>query len=107
MQKVYNSLNDNGIVITNIISGIEGENADFIKYEYSTYKAVFDDVKVFQVNPNHNKEEEQNLILIGIKGKENIDNEKEEGYRILLNNEITNFTSDKPIVTDNYAPIGD
>ena len=50
MQKVYDSLDENGTVITNIISAIEGKDADFIKYEYSTYKAVFDDVKVYQVN---------------------------------------------------------
>ena len=105
MQKVYDSLNENGTVITNIISAIEGDDADFIKYEYSTYKAIFDDVKVFQVNQNHSDDEEQNLILLVIKG--NISTDKEEEYSELLSNEITDFTSDKPIVTDDYAPIGD
>ena len=107
MQKVYNSLDENGTVITNIISAIKGDDADFIKYEYSTYKAVFDDVKVFKVNPNRANNEEQNLILVGIKGNENINTEKEEEFRELLSNEIKDFTSDKPIVTDDYAPIGD
>ena len=107
MQKVYDSLNDNGTVITNIISSIEGDDADFIKYEYSTYKAIFDDVKVFQVNPNHSDDEEQNLILVGIKGNGNINTDKEEEYGELLSNEIKDFTSDKPIITDDYAPIGD
>ena len=107
MQKVYDSLNDNGTVITNIISSIEGDDADFIKYEYSTYKAIFDDVKVFQVNPNHSDDEEQNLILVGIKGNGNINTDKEEEYSELLNNEIKDFTSDKPVITDDYAPIGD
>ena len=107
MQKVYDSLNNNGTVITNIISAIEGDDADFIKYEYSTYKAIFDDVKVFQVNPNHSDDEEQNLILVGIKGNGNINTDKEEEYGELLSNEIKDFTSDKPIITDDYAPIGD
>ncbi len=107
MKKAYNNLNDNGIVITNIISSIKGDDSDFIKYEYTTYKAVFDEVKVFKVNPNSADNEEQNLILIGIKGNTNIDNDKEEEYNWLLSNEITDFTSDKPIVTDDYAPIGD
>ena len=107
MQKVYDSLNNNGTVITNIISAIEGDDADFIKYEYSTYKAIFDDVKVFQVNPNHSDDEEQNLILVGIKGNGNINTDKEEEYKELLSNEVKDFTSDKPIVTDDYAPIGD
>ena len=107
MQKVYDSLNDNGTVITNIISAVEGNDADFIKYEYSTYKAIFDDVKVFKVNPNRLDNEEQNLILVGIKGNGNINTDKEEEYKELLNNEIKDFTSDKSIITDDYAPIGD
>ena len=107
MQKVYNSLNENGIVITNIIASLEGEETDFIEYEYTTYKAVFDDVKVFKVNSNYPSNEKQNLILVGIKGNENLNVDKEEEYRELLSNEIKDFTSDKPIVTDNYAPIGD
>ena len=107
MQKVYDSLNENGTVITNIISSLEGEDTDFIKYEYSTYKAIFDDVKVFKVNPNRANNEEQNLILVGIKGNGNINTDKEEEYKELLSNEVNDFTSDKPIVTDDYAPIGD
>ncbi len=106
MENAKNILNDNGIVITNIISSIDGEKSDFIKYEYSTYKAVFDDVKVYQVLPQVEPEKEQNLILVGIKGKSNIDEEKYEQYQEILNNELTNFSSDKKIVTDNYAPIG-
>ena len=107
MQKVYDSLDENGTVITNIISAIEGKDADFIKYEYSTYKAVFDDVKVYQVNSDHLPEEKQNLILVGIKGNGNINIDKEEEYNELLSNEIKDFTSDKQVVTDDYAPIGD
>ena len=107
MQKVYDSLDENGTVITNIISAIEGKDADFIKYEYSTYKAVFDDVKVYQVNSDHLPEEKQNLILVGIKGNGNINTDKEEEYNELLSNEIKDFTSDKQVVTDDYAPIGE
>ena len=106
MLKARNILNDNGMVITNIISSIEGEQSDFIKYEYATYKKVFDDVKVFKVHSNRNETERQNLILIGIKGQTNLNEEKYEEYQYLLDTELQNFTSDKQIVTDNYAPIG-
>ena len=107
MQEAYNDLNGNGIVITNIISSIEGKDADFIKYEYSTYKYVFDDVMVFKVNPNNQDTERQNLILVGIKGDLNINEDKQQEYQDLLSNEVMNFSSDKSIVTDDYAPIGD
>lgn len=100
-----NKLNDNGMVITNIISAVKGEKSDFIKYEYATYKKVFDDVKIFKVRDIAD-EEEQNLILIGFKGETNKNEEKYEQYRNLLEREIMNFESDKQVVTDNYAPIG-
>ncbi len=99
-------LNDNGLVITNIISGIDGNEADFLKYEYATYKAVFDDVKLFKVKDIRTTEESQNLILIGIKGELNIDDERKNEYSYLLDREITGFESDKKVVTDDFAPIG-
>lgn len=105
MQNAKNILNENGMIITNIISSLEGAESDFIKYEYSTYKAVFDDVKLFKVK-NMPNNERQNLILVGFKGNTNIDEEKLKDYELLLNNEVKDFTSDKKVVTDNYAPIG-
>ena len=94
------------MVITNIISSLEGEDDDFIKYEYATYKAVFPEVKLFKVRDLENSEK-QNLILIGFKNKENTNEEKYEEYKNLLDMEIINFSSDREIVTDHYAPIGD
>ena len=107
MKKAYENLNENGIVFTNIISSLEGEETDFIKYEYSTYKAVFDSVKIFKVRPETDNQERQNLILVGFKGENSINEEKTEEYEELLENEIKNFESDKEVVTDDYAPIGD
>ncbi len=106
MKNAKNILNDNGIIITNIISSIDGNDSDFIKYEYATYKAIFDEVKVYKVNSKNSDEIKQNLILVGIKGTSNIDETKYSEYEKLLKNEIQNFSSDKQIVTDNYAPIG-
>ncbi len=105
MQNAKRMLKDDGIIITNTISAIEGKNSDFIKYEYSTYKEVFEDVKLFQVT-NEDKEETQNIILVGIKGKPQVDASKFQEYEELLNTEIKDFQSDKQVVTDNYAPIG-
>ena len=105
LTKAKNTLNDNGMVITNIISSLEGEDEEFIKYEYATYKAVFDDVKLFKVRDTE-KTESQNLILIGFKNGKNINEEKYEEYKNLLEMEITDFTSDREIVTDHFAPIG-
>ena len=98
-------LNENGIVLTNIISSLEGEQTEFIEYEYVTYKAVFDDVKIFRVL-NQDNSQKQNLILVGIKGKPQKDETKYEEYKQLLNMEIIDFNTDKKVVTDDLAPIG-
>lgn len=107
LNKAKNALNDNGIVITNIISSLEGKEDDFIEYEYATYKAVFPEVKLFKVRDLENSSR-QNLILVGFKnGDNNINEEKYNEYKNLLDMEVKDFTSDREIVTDHFAPIGD
>lgn len=98
-------LNENGVVITNIISALEGDNAKFIQYEYATYKAVFDDVRIFRV-ADMDVNDIQNLILVGIKGDLKMDSSKSEEYSQYLNMQISDFKTDKTIVTDDFAPIG-
>ena len=105
MSHAKDMLNDNGLVLTNIIASVEAWDSDFIKYEYSTYKAVFDDVKLFMVN-SKNKTEKQNLILVGIKGNPQIDTNKITEYKDFLDMEVNNYNSDKVVVTDDFAPIG-
>ena len=98
-------LNENGVVITNIISALKGDNAKFIQYEYATYKAVFDDVRIFRV-ADMDVNDIQNLILVGIKGNLKMDSSKSEEYSQYLNMQISDFKTDKTIVTDDFAPIG-
>lgn len=100
-----NMLNENGMILTNIISAVDGDDSEFIKYEYATYKSVFDDVKIFMVN-NKEREEKQNLILVGIKGKPQKDASKYDEYSQCLDMEAIEFDTDKQVVTDDFAPIG-
>lgn len=100
-----NMLNENGVVITNIISALDGENAKFIEYEYTTYKAVFDDVKIYKV-VNMENDSIQNLILVGVKGNPEKNDSKSEEYAQYLNMQIANLKTDKQVVTDDFAPIG-
>ena len=101
------NLNENGIVITNIISALDGKNANFIKYEYATYKKVFKDVKIFKVqNGMFNDDELKNLILVGFKGNVIEKNDEYNKYKNLLKNEVLDFSSDKNVVTDEFCPVG-
>lgn len=99
-------LNDGGVVITNVVASINGKESDFLKYEYSTYKKVFNNVKVFKVQDGFNDNELQNLILIGFKNDIVENTEFLEKYEKLLDKEIYDFKSDKQAVTDDLCPIG-
>lgn len=100
-----NMLNDNGMILTNIISSLEGKDSEFIRYEYATYRAVFDDVKIFMVN-SKDTTIKQNLILVGIKGNPKRDENKYIEYEKYLDMEVTEFETGKQILTDDFAPIG-
>ena len=41
VQKEYDILNDNGLVILNVISALDGEKGEFLRAEYATYKKNF------------------------------------------------------------------
>jgi predicted membrane-bound spermidine synthase len=97
--KIFNSLSDNGVVIMNIISTLEGEGNEFLKAEYKTYKSVFPHVVTFPTNPERPKTELQNIILIG--SKNSFDSS-------ILEREIIDeqtLDSSLPVLTDNFAPI--
>lgn len=99
-------LSDDGVVITNIVSSLDGKGSDILKYEYSTYKAVFDDVKLFRAQDGFEDTEVQNLVLVGLKSKSVESGEFFGKYQGLLRREVMDFTSDKGIATDDLCPIG-
>ena len=100
-----NMLNEDGMVLTNVISALAGKDAKFIEYEYATYQKIFEEVRLFRVD-NVEEETKQNLILVGIKGNPEKNEEKLKEYSEFLSMEVTNFFTDKQPVTDDFAPIG-
>ena len=71
----------------------------------NTYKEVFDDVKLYRVQTD-DVNTSQNLIIVGIKGNPDLNDEKYDLYSELLDTEIKNYQSYKKIVTDDFVPIG-
>ena len=98
------SLKDNGMVMVNVISSLEGEKSGFIQHEFATFKKVFSDVKVFDVGNSSNidKNEIRNLILVGFNYNPVVNN---SGYEDLLNTEVEGYNSNEFIFTDDYAPV--
>ena len=107
VQKKYDILNDNGVIIINIISAIKGEKGEFLRAEYATYKNIFPQVYLFPVQEPNNSYMVQNIILIALKNKKNpeftnTDPELNEHLQHLWEKEIY---LDLPILTDDYAPV--
>lgn len=107
VQKKYDILNDNGVVILNIISSIEGEKGEFLRAEYATYKNIFPQVYLLPVNYKDDGTKAQNLILVALKSTKeqeftDANPELNEYLQHLWKKEII---MDMPILTDDYAPV--
>ncbi|NQT50311.1 fused MFS/spermidine synthase [Candidatus Kuenenbacteria bacterium] len=107
IQKKYNILNDNGIVVLNMISAIEGEKGQFLRAEYNTYKSIFPQVYLFPVKKPEDGEKVQNILLVALKSEQeptfvSADLELNNYLQHLWKKEVLN---DKPILTDDYAPV--
>lgn len=107
VQKKYNLLGDDGVVILNIISAIEGEKGKFLRAEYATYKNVFPQVYLFPVSEPNNGKAVQNIILVALKSNEpqsfnDTDSKLNEYLQHLWKKEID---TDVPILTDDFAPV--
>jgi len=93
-QKISNSLTDNGLYLSNVISSIEGENSKFIKAEVNTLKQIFKNVYVVPCNDYKNEKLVQNNMVVATNGTLN-----------LSNTVNLNIPKDTIILTDNYCPV--
>ena len=93
VNRIYNSLKPNGMYLTNIISALEGEDANFIKAEVKTLKACFKNVYVIPCRDKNVKDRVQNNMVIATDEALNFEDNVEIDY----NNGI--------FLTDNYCPI--
>lgn len=107
VQKKYNILNDDGMVILNIISAIEGEKGKFLRAEYATYKSLFPQVYLFPVAYLGNSNMVQNIILVALKSeKDQTFNDSDPKLNEYLQHLWKKTVdADVPILTDNFAPV--
>lgn len=107
IEKMYDSLNEDGVVLTNIISAVDGDKGKFLRAEIATYKEYFQQVYIFLINPDRPSTEYGNIMLVAIKSKNmpsfaSNNQELSKYLSTLWKNEIS---FDMPILTDDYAPI--
>jgi spermidine synthase len=107
VEAVYNSLDDEGIVLVNIISAVSGRRSLFLQAEYTAYKAVFPQVMVFVVNEPGKTEIAQNLMLVALKSdqKPKLSNTNSELNLLLQRFYPGEIKSIERMITDDYAPV--
>ena len=74
VEKIYNSLVPDGILILNVISSLAGEKSLFFQAEYKTLSQYFNQIYVFPAHDysQDNINQHQNLILIATKDKDRL-----------------------------------
>jgi len=106
VQKKYDILSNDGIVLLNIVSALEGEKSLFLQAEYKTYQSIFPYVSVIPIRTNA-KEEVQNIMLIAAKNTESLPHtSKNPELQDFLDRKTTlNIDPETPLLTDDYAPV--
>jgi spermidine synthase len=105
IQKMHTILSDNGMVIANIVSGIDGENSKVIKSVTRTFTQVFPKLQLFRVYEAESTYT-QNIILLAHKNQ-NPKNAKSNYPDIqkYLGNEIWINYDKAPLLTDDFSPL--
>ncbi|KAF0185555.1 MAG: spermine synthase [Nitrospirae bacterium] len=107
VRRIYHALNDNGVVLMNIISSIEGETGQFLRAQVATFKSVFPQVYLFPVGNPEDVEGVQNIMLVALKSPAppSFRNENPEMNRYLSHLWKKPVADDMPILTDDHAPV--
>jgi hypothetical protein len=100
-KKMRSMLTEDGIVISNIISGVEGERAEILQAEIATYRKVFSSVEIFRVHSDLALDDSQNIMLFASnKPLPSVD------YRAFSLNSPYKGAFDKGnALTDDFAPV--
>jgi len=93
VERIHDSLNENGLYLTNVVSSLEGGNSKFLYAEANTIKQVFKNVYVVPISTN-DKEKVQNLMVIA----SDKELEVQDAYDI-------KFGENEIVITDNCCPV--
>lgn len=106
VERMNYALADNGVVILNLISAIEGEGSYFLQSEYKTFAEIFPNVYIFKVNPEEPDDTTQNLILVASKAKNFSFQTNDSEIAALLEKRYEKpLHLTIPVLTDDLAPV--
>ncbi|GBC75378.1 Polyamine aminopropyltransferase [archaeon HR06] len=104
-QLIYDRLNNNGVVVSNIIASFVGDSSEMLWAQYKTISTIFPKIYLFRASENEGLAV-QNIILVACKSECSFD-DYNETVIFALQNLWTNipYLEEFPIIKDNYAPV--
>ena len=109
VERKYDSLSENWVVLLNIIWALEWDKARFIEAQYNTYKAVFPEVFLLPVSDPYDTSLVQNIMLIALKNPlslQTLDSETvSQEHRDFLSRKTFLPKNTTPLLSDNFAPV--
>jgi len=101
------ALEEDGILLLNMVSSIDGDTGKFFRAQVATFKRVFPQVHVLPVSDPKRPELWQSLILVASKSQTplSFSSEDPEFQRYLNHVWTGEIGADMPILTDDYAPV--
>ena len=107
VKDLHRTLKDDGVVLLNLISAIEGDKGKFLRAEYATFRSVFSDVYIFPVRTTEHGQILQNVLLVALKKpltKPLISDDRE--IQLYLDHLWSKpIPEDMPLLTDEFAPV--
>lgn len=107
VKRMHALLPEDGVVLMNILSAVEGDGGRFLRAECATFKAVFPQVYLYAVDDSEDGAKWRNFILAALKSpvKPNPVSKDPEVARLLDHLWKKPVLEDVPILTDDYAPV--
>ncbi len=106
-RRIYNALDQEGVFIGNVISSIEGDNAQFLRAQVATLKKFFSQVYIFPVQKRANAGFVQNIIIVACKSSRTpkFYSRDPEIHEYLQHLWIEPIQSLELPLTDDFAPV--
>ncbi len=107
LQRIHDSLAQEGVFMINLISSLDGENSRFLKGEVAGLKKIFPQVYIFATADSKDAQRVQNLMIVAIKSKK-IPSWRSQDPELdrYLKQRCESFDfQGAPIFTDQFAPV--
>jgi spermidine synthase len=107
MNRIKSSMAQDGIVLINLLSAIEGQRGRFFRAFFATCASTFPSVTAFAVDNPNDPSGWQNLIIAAFisEAVPSSLNSDREIAAMLANRIITPVALDLPLLTDDFAPV--